>query len=1086
MTFMGAAGESAERGLRVHTSCRLEDLLGSLVQSMTSEPLPPEVDEVVLVPSTGMARWLERQLATSELGICASVDMPFLAPWFRGLFDETPRRRMQDRLHALSPEVLHWRIHRLFGDPRHAAAFARPRRYFATDPQGTKQLQLAQRVAGCLDQYQLYRPDMLAAWESHGLLTKSEDEPWQAALWRALLAEGGTADPAPTLARVLERLREKSPPATLPRRVQAFGFSTVPPLVMELFEALSAHCQVDLYAFVPTPHYMDERSRRRRKTSEPVQHELLAELGMQSSDFVLGLADREGALTQRMDVDHSMPRSDSLLHKVQAGIEAMDEPRGNDPIRAGDDSLRVHVTHSPFREMEVLRDRVLDAMERDSSLKPNEVLVLVTDIESYAPAIHSVFGPVAHLLPYQVQDRTPATEKPLAKALVDVFRLAASRWTNVEVLDLLSNPCLQARFGLQESGAAEIRGWVREASVHWGIDGTHRASFGQPASHEHTWRQGLDRLVLGTMTGPVESLVDGLLPVARHGQEVAVRIGRLAWCLEELMAVHHEVQTPRSLGDWIGATRKLLGRVLDAPSADDREDRKLLLDVLATMARIRDLSSHEGTLSLQAWTDSLVAALGSRSSSRFGGDKVTFAALRPMRMVPARLLAVCGLGDVFPRSTQAQSFDLMQVERRRGDRDPRADDRQLFLEALMSARDKLLLSHVGRSQRSNEALTPSTVLTELLESVDRGWAPAAGAGNASATLVVEHLLQGFSRSHRADHPHHFSYARLEGAGTNPSDRFVPEGFAARDNTTLHACTVDDLVRFWRNPAQHFLRHAVGLGMPFREEQLEETENFGRASRRDETLGKLVEAMRVGTTGPEAALDRQGALHAASGSTQPGWLGRLAHQADAVDAEMAAARASSSLGTDSLLAVARLDDCTVTAWVRAARDRTQVIFAADRKEVPERMKLQAWILHLVCSVAAGAEGADPRTPVVTRLVMPSGAGRFAAVDAAQARQQLSHLVHGLRQGRSRPLPFFPITSAVLAKGDASSEAELLAKAEKEFLPDDYGSFPSESEDAHVKLCWRGQDLFAGALAAEMKAIAESVWCPALAAWQEEKE
>ena len=87
-----------------------------------------------------------------------------------------------------------------------------------------------------------------------------------------------------------------------------------------------------------------------------------------------------------------------------------------------------------------------------------------------------------------------------------------------------------------------------------------------------------------------------------------------------------------------------------------------------------------------------------------------------MRTVPFRVVCLVGMNDTaYPRHDRAPGFDLIAQDPRPGDRTTRDDDRYLFLEALLSARDVFYLSYVGRSIRDNSPIPPSVLVSELLD-----------------------------------------------------------------------------------------------------------------------------------------------------------------------------------------------------------------------------------------------------------------------------------------------------------------------------------------------------------------------------------
>jgi len=86
-----------------------------------------------------------------------------------------------------------------------------------------------------------------------------------------------------------------------------------------------------------------------------------------------------------------------------------------------------------------------------------------------------------------------------------------------------------------------------------------------------------------------------------------------------------------------------------------------------------------------------------------------------MRSIPFRVVCVLGMQDgSFPRCPAPPSFDLMAKQPRTGDESQRDDDRYLFLETLLSARDRFYVELRRQSVRDNSPRPPSVAVSELL------------------------------------------------------------------------------------------------------------------------------------------------------------------------------------------------------------------------------------------------------------------------------------------------------------------------------------------------------------------------------------
>ena len=113
--------------------------------------------------------------------------------------------------------------------------------------------QLASRIAAAFDQYLIYRPDMIEAWQADRLVTDAKrEESWQAHLWRSLVSGFTEAHRVDQVRLFFEEfdarpeLRDR-----LPERLSIFGISYLPPFHLQFFDRLSVYMPVRMY--VPNP-----------------------------------------------------------------------------------------------------------------------------------------------------------------------------------------------------------------------------------------------------------------------------------------------------------------------------------------------------------------------------------------------------------------------------------------------------------------------------------------------------------------------------------------------------------------------------------------------------------------------------------------------------------------------------------------------------------------------------------------------------------------------------------------------------------------------------------------------------------------
>lgn len=1078
------------RGLFVHTSNRLEELLEALATVLGKDPLDPLQDEVVAVPSQGLARWLRMRLA-EKFGIAASLHLPFLGAWFGGLSQRaapTPTGPSD----PLRKDVLPFRLWRILRDPEAAKDCGPAVDYCSDDPDDQKRLQLCLRLARVFDDYQVYRPEILARW-SAGDDTRElgPHAGWQARLWRRLLRDIGcagtdAAQPA-TEKRSRKRPADQGPllfstplPATvptrsepirtvllqqlladpdrartlLPQRLSVFGAHTLPPAFLDLLGTCAAHVPVHLFVPEPAPF-----------ADGGVDNPWLAAFGRKAREFAGMLADFDGkqrAPLHRLDLAQLAGRTPqrpaaTLLQHLQQEISELDRPGTGAPphvVATDDATFRVHDCHSPQRELEVVRDQILAAFAKDASLQPHDVFVLVPDIETYAPIAHAVFGPVAEHLPFHVADRSPVRDLPICSTLFAILQLLQRRVEVHDLFRILEEPTVHRRCGLFAGDLSLLRERCERAGIRWGIDAESRARTCRvPPFGDNAWRPGLQRLLLGIATGPIDDLVGGVLPCADATSGRDEALGRFVTFVETLFAALEPLNRPQTLARWADLLDDLVAGTFAAETADEQSALARLRVATAMLRQIDGETGLHDALSPRVLQDWLDQALQQSAGSRgFLAGAVTVGALLPMRTVPARCIFVCGLADAtFPRRTQPLAFDLVAQARRPGDPDVRLDDRQLFLDVLLAARQQLHLCYVGHSQKDDSECAPSVVLAELLDLLDRTTAARDGA-SARAAIVVRHPLQPWSHRYRYGNDARlftFTRARLPSAGERRDETpwfttpVSPPAELDGDEIPL-----DRLLEFWKHPPRFFLKYVVGAYVrdesdidlttePFTLNHLDkwrvQDQIVQRADRPSTPELRLALAR---ATGQLPAFGPGDAQFVALDDETQSYLVRVAKYGPrhrrTLDVDCGAVRIHGEI--DGLTR-----DCLV-------RHRMAKIKPKDR--------IAAFIVHVLVALARQAGGADwpDRTVVLGKEPDKQHTLKPLEPDAAKAMATL--LVKGYHAGLRAPLPFFSETSAKFYEKLPNNEDAMKA-ARSEWMPG-MNDFHKESDEAENVLCFRGED------------------------------
>jgi exodeoxyribonuclease V gamma subunit len=880
-------------------SHRSEVLADTLTGWLRAHPLDPLESEVVLVQSNGMAEWIKIELARQG-GVCAAtrVELPsrFLWRTYRQVLgtQNVPPDSPLDKL------PMTWRLMALLPGCLGDTVF-KPVAGFLRGDEPDRLLQLASRLADLFDQYQIYRPDWLQDWAAgHDVLRKAagsdllaEDQLWQAELWRRVLAtldDSQRQATRPALhARALAHLQSAQPLASaVARRVSVFGMSHMPGQLLEMLAALATHSQVMLA--VPNPcqyhwgdiidgrEWLQAERRRHAYRGEALAHmplaqmhlhapTLLAAWGRQGRDFVRQLDafdDLQAAkqLTQwpRLDFFDDAPGEDvtRLLAQLQRRIRDLEPSSGGatpPALTAGDPSLVFKIAHSPVRELEVLHDQLLQWFHTppgDQPVSPRDVVVMVPDIETMAPAIRAVFGQYkrsdARFIPFDIADLGAQAISPLIHAVEWLLALPQQRSRMSELVELLEVPALAARFGLSEAGLPTLTRWMAGSGIRWGLSAEHRAGLGLAVCGEdNSALFGVQRMLMGYACGadPVNAEALGATPYPEVGGLDAELAGSLAHLLQALIDWWQTATQDATPAQWAERCRALLAAMFKPRDDNDRNALSALDQALTDWARACAEAGFAEAVPLavarSAWLEALKTP---RLEQRFRAGGVTFCTLMPMRAIPFKAVCLLGMNDGdYPRRSLRADFDLMGLPgmSRPGDRSRRDDDRQLMLEALLSARQVLYVSWSGRSVRDNSEQPPSVLVSQLRDEIDLLW----GKGTAKRQTTV-HPLQAFSRSYFEEGSGLQTYAKEWRAAQNRSPRFARDDEGSKDGDLAFAggdpcllpplesaqgvpvLTLTQLARFLRKPVGVFFRERLQVHLEDERSELHDEELFGLA------------------------------------------------------------------------------------------------------------------------------------------------------------------------------------------------------------------------------------------------------------------
>lgn len=1057
--------------MKVFTSNKLEILSSHLAHELKEPLSSPLASETIIVQSSGMQKWLSLELARHH-GICANYQFPFPNKFLEEVFTAFIPQYKPDQAYDIN--VLTWKLMELLSIQTIEDDFGPVRNYLGNNDDQLKLYQLARRIAVMFDQYLVFRPEMILNWEEGGKINDPK-EIWQARLWRKIAANQNGLHKAKLKKLYLSKVKD-SPyrKDILPQRISIFGISYLPPYHLEVFFHLARHIPVNYFYLNPSQEFWaDIKSGREISSSmkklkekagnmeEELLHlesgnALLASLGTLGRDFFRQM---DNVTAEYIDL-FVEPKGESLLSSIHSDIYLL-QNRGKEDIprkevMPEDESLQIHSCHSPLREVETLHDVLLSLFEKNRQLLPKDVLVMTPNIEMYAPYIEAVFTARAPKIPYSIADRNDDAQSIVARGFFAALAMSASRFTASDVLSLLENTAVSEKFAITASELSTIRDWVYDTRIKWGINGAQRREFDLPEFSQNSWQAGLERMLLGyAMDGRRQDLFSGILPYGKIEGDAADLLGRFLNFWEKIIDAREILRHRKTINDWCSALKKIINDLF--PATDHyRNELYTLHTLISELHEEQQCAKSASLLEVNIIRNYLQKAMEGRvASSHFLSGSVTFCAMLPMRSIPFDVICMLGMNnEAFPRQDHKAGFDLMEANKRAGDRSLRKDDQYLFLETILSAGSHLIICYTGQDQKDNSTILPSVLVSELLNYIDQGYFGARSEA-ISGRITRWHHLHAFHPAYFDDEKKAqlYSYSRenylaAEAICAQREEKplFITQALPEilQDKKMI---SLNELIAFYRSPAKYFLEKRLCLRLPQEEWADEESEPFAVDGLTAYQIKQDLLEKTLAAANDEQVL----AASRAAGMLPVGVAGDYYFTSLGDEVREFAAKVAHYLHgrkLDKVNVDLKVGDYRLIGTVDDLYEEYMIHYRPAELKIHDYFRL--WLNHLI--IHAHDHSSHPQSSI---LLGEDGSWRFRKPENAAII--LGSLIQYFALGQNQPLKFFPRSSweyawSIMQKQKSREDAIFAAR--NEWMMDNYGGRKAEAKEIAHKICFAG--------------------------------
>jgi exodeoxyribonuclease V gamma subunit len=422
-----------------------------------------------------------------------------------------------------------------------------------------------------------------------------------------------------------------------------------------------------------------------------------------------------------------MPNRNRLQHLQQCVLLQPHVPAQQ--VAEKDFSLQIHRAHELTRQVEILHDALLHAFDELPDLEPHEIVILCADMTTSAPILRSIFDREVQVLdkngasrsitiPLVVADRGLREVSEGARLLSAVLEAMGSRASRTSVMNVLAVDAVLSNLSL---GREVIDIWnqlLDRTGMKWGLDSSQRAQqgFAATAGETYTWLSTVQQSLLGVFLPDAKPVAElgGVIPLDDLDTADVDAVVALSYLLSLLMDCEVQTREQRSVTEWCLLLEELLVELCGMES-------DVLVEPLAVLRSLRVSSQLLGGGSKTAvpfdeFTSIVierVEATPGRQPLRTGA--ITATSFVPLRSVPFRVVCILGYDDAVVSVKEVEGDDLTGRQRFIGTPDSRIETRRTFLDAMLAASDRFIVTCIGKSIKNNTLVPFTTPLAEFVD-----------------------------------------------------------------------------------------------------------------------------------------------------------------------------------------------------------------------------------------------------------------------------------------------------------------------------------------------------------------------------------
>lgn len=519
-------------------------------------------------------------------------------------------------------------------------------------------------------------------------------------------------------------------------------------------------------------------------------------------------------------------------------------------------SIKINSCHNRMREIQVMFNELAGLFQCTPDISLKDVLITAPDIDDYATYLQGVFEnekivtsdnrelAISYTLTGNHRVRSYKTLETIKFILNFPYHLPVT-----SLIELLMQAEIQQQLAISSNDIAVIEKWLNDNRVNFGYDATDYQVFGYADYSVHSFRQFLDNLLLGGFINQSTVEQANQIPIiALNGKNYRpydnldyadlALAHKLILLIDQLQELRSKLYVDQYT--WQDLELAEVCQLLNRLQSQIFSDNEGLLTINRFIGQLQ-LQNPQTMVNLPI-INQLIDEFyqNSRTSLNMNGA-ITCASLRHVRNLPFKYIYILGLNfGEFPREYRPNRLSLLAYDWCIADRNYNLEDKQIFLDTILAAQERLWLSYVGRRETDNSEIKPSAVLKLLITTLGQSFYDFQAV---NGEILPRYNFRNIWQQH-ALHPFHNNRQKnysliwqkiTAAAGEQNNDlrwdfsRISPIKLSSEQKQRYSNLRINDLCRTFSRSNVNLLR-TIGIDSKDYSQELDDNESFDLTSR----------------------------------------------------------------------------------------------------------------------------------------------------------------------------------------------------------------------------------------------------------------